>query len=50
MAFIPLQSKFDEASKLAPNNYWLEDGVHPTAAGHELIKREWIKVFKDIVL
>lgn len=50
LAFIPLQNKFDEASKMAPNNYWLEDGVHPTAAGHELIKREWIKVFKDIVL
>lgn len=26
--------------------YWLQDGVHPTAMGHELIKREWIKAFK----
>lgn len=48
LAFIPLQNKFDEASKLAPNNYWLEDGVHPTAAGHELIKREWINAFKEL--
>lgn len=48
LKYIPLQDKFDEASKLAPNNYWLGDGVHPTYAGHELIKREWIKAFKEL--
>ena len=37
--------KFDEAAKQAPNDYWLEDGVHPTAMGHEIIKREWIEAF-----
>ncbi len=45
LPFITLQDKFDEASKLAPANYWLQDGVHPTTAGHELIKREWLKTF-----
>lgn len=45
LPFIPLQDKFDEAAKLAPNEYWLYDGVHPTTAGHELIKREWLKCF-----
>lgn len=25
--------------------YWLKDGVHPTAAGHELIAREWLNTF-----
>lgn len=45
LPFIPLQDKFDEAAKLAPNAYWLRDGVHPTPAGHELIKREWLKAF-----
>ncbi len=45
LPFISLQDKFDEAAKLAPNNYWLADGVHPTTAGHEIIKREWIKYF-----
>lgn len=45
LEFIPLQEKLDEACKLAPANYWLGDGVHPTAAGHELIAREWIKQF-----
>lgn len=48
LLFIPLQEKFEEAAKLAPNNYWLRDGVHPTIAGHELIKREWIEGFKKL--
>lgn len=48
LPFIPLQDKFDEAAKLAPNDYWLRDGVHPTTEGHELIKREWIKTFKGL--
>ena len=46
LEFIPLQGKFDEAATKAPASYWLGDGVHPTAAGHELITREWIKVFE----
>lgn len=45
LEFIPLQEKFDEAVELAPESYWLTDGVHPTAAGHELIAREWMKQF-----
>lgn len=44
--FVPLMEKFDDACELAPPSYWLMDGVHPTAAGHELIAREWIKVFE----
>ena len=47
--FIELQDKFNEAAKLAPNSNWLRDGVHPTEAGYELIKREWIKCFKNII-
>ena len=43
LTFIPLQEKFDEASKLMPPTYWAADGVHPTAAGHALIKEELIK-------
>jgi len=45
MTFVPLQEKFNEAEKLCPADYWMRDGVHPTAMGHELIKREWIKAF-----
>ena len=45
LVFIPFQEKFDEAFTMAPSDYWLADGVHPTFKGHELIKREWIKAF-----
>lgn len=48
LTFVPLQEKFDEALKLAGNDYWLMDGVHPTTAGHELIKREWMKAFEEM--
>ena len=48
LPFIPLQDKFDEAARSTENAYWLKDGVHPTAMGHELIKREWLKVFNAI--
>lgn len=47
--FIPLQSIFDAANADAPEiGYWLRDGVHPTAAGHELIKQEWLKAFEQV--
>lgn len=48
LPFVALQCKFDEAARLAPCSYWLADGVHPTTAGHELIKREWISTFKSL--
>ena len=48
LKFITLQDKLDEAVKSAENTYWLRDGVHPTAIGHELIKREWLKAFNEI--
>lgn len=43
LVFVPLQEKFDEAKQLAPTKDWLVDGVHPTFAGHELIKRAWME-------
>lgn len=49
LKFVPLQSKFDEAEMFADSSYWLWDGVHPNYPGHEIIKREWIKAFKEIV-
>lgn len=38
LKFVPLQEKFDKAAADGKNDYWLADGVHPTAAGHALIK------------
>lgn len=41
---VPLQDAFNEATQRADAAYWLWDGVHPTAAGHDLIAKEWLKV------
>ena len=46
--FVPLQERFDEACKLAPPDYWLHDGVHPTSMGHELIARAWMEGFAKL--
>ena len=47
--FVPLQDKLDAAAKLAPNSYWLFDGVHPTPAGHRLIADEWLKASESLL-
>lgn len=46
--FVPLQETFNRAAELAPAEFWTIDGVHPTAAGHCLIKNEWIKAFEQL--
>lgn len=46
LAFVPLQERFDEVAKKTNNQHWIRDGVHPSAMGHELIKREWMKAFQ----
>lgn len=48
LPFVPLQKGFDDLAKKAPNDYWLADGVHPTSAGHEYIKGEWIKAYSAL--
>ena len=45
LTFIPLQDMFDSMPDNVLPDYWAGDGVHPTAAGHELISNEWIKAF-----
>ena len=47
--FIDLQSVFDEAAKGTPAKELLSDGVHPTVKGHEIITKEWLKVFKEYI-
>ena len=44
--FIPLQAKFDELCEKAPADYWLLDGVHPSAMGHAVIADEICKLFE----
>ena len=48
LPFIPLQKGFDELSEKAPYEYWLGDGVHPTAKGHEFIKNQWLKAYNSL--
>lgn len=49
LPFVPLQETFTKANADAPSNdYWTRDGVHPTAAGHTLIKRAWLKAFETL--
>jgi lysophospholipase L1-like esterase len=45
--FVGLQAPFDQAVQRADAGYWLHDGVHPTAAGHELIAREWLNAVQN---
>ena len=47
--FLPLQDKLDAAAQIAPNSYWLFDGVHPSPAGNQLIADEWLKAAKPLL-
>lgn len=46
--YIDLQYEFDNACDKVSPTYWAYDGVHPTAMGHELIKRKWLECFEKI--
>ena len=48
LKFVELMHKFDEVYETEPMGYWLSDGVHPSAAGHELIKNAWLKAFETL--
>lgn len=48
LPFVPLQAGFDKLCESAPASYWLHDGVHPTAMGHEYIKNEWLKAWEKL--
>ncbi len=42
-AVVPLQDVFAAALTKAPAEYWAFDGIHPTAQGHWLIAKAWLK-------
>ena len=49
LLFVPLQEMLSKAhEEVGEVGYWLSDGVHPTPAGHELIKRAWLEAFETI--
>jgi lysophospholipase L1-like esterase len=41
--FVPFQSMFDAAVKIAPPERWAADGVHPTSDGAALMAHWWLK-------
>lgn len=41
--FVPFQSGFDEAMKVAPARYWSNDGVHPDLPGRQLMADMWME-------
>lgn len=41
--YVPFQSGFDEAMKLAPARYWSADGVHPDLPGRQLMADMWME-------
>ena len=47
LTFVPLQELFDSVDAETPG-IWTWDGVHPTPAGHALIKRQWLEAFYSI--
>ena len=49
LKFVPLQAEFDKVSSDGDTRYWSVDGIHPTAAGHQIIKEELQKAIKDII-
>ena len=48
LVFVPLQEMFDSVNTNAPDGYWLSDGMHPSPAGHEMIKRAWLDAFQKL--
>ncbi len=46
--FVDMQTMFDQACEKAPAEFWTGDAVHPTPAGHELIKRAWLTAFEQM--
>lgn len=43
IGFVPFQKPFDDALSLAPASYWTYDGIHPTAAGHQILADAWLR-------
>ena len=49
LKFVPLQEKLDALAESCSSAQVLEDGVHPTAVGHELISRELYRAYRELV-
>ena len=50
VSLLNLQPLFDIALNRAPAFFWMPDGVHPSAAGHQLIADEWVRLVGSLGL
>jgi len=41
--YVPFDGIFAQAATRTPPQYWAEDGVHPTLAGHALMAQAWLR-------
>jgi lysophospholipase L1-like esterase len=46
--FVPFQAAFDAACERAPADYWSQDGVHPTPAGHQVMAEAWLNAVGNL--
>ena len=46
--FIALQEDLNRLTQLAPAEYWLRDGVHPTSFFHQFMADKWLEAFQTI--
>ena len=47
-AFVDVQEMFNEAIARKPEPFWTQEGVHPTEAVHEIMKRAWFCGFEQL--
>jgi len=46
---VPFDGLFAQASTRRPPEFWAEDGVHPSEAGHALMAQSWLRAIQAIV-
>lgn len=49
LKFVPLQKEFDKVASDGDTRYWSVDGIHPTSAGHQIIKENLQKAIEEII-
>lgn len=47
-AIVDYEPAFQEAFQLAPRDYWIWDGVHPTFPMHMRLAKAWLKVWDSL--
>jgi lysophospholipase L1-like esterase len=47
-ALLEFQPLFDQVSSTTPPSYWMPDGVHPSAAGHQIMADAWMRTASSL--